>query len=187
MPLLLAFILVPTMEIAGLALVGSLIGIWPTVGLVLLGTATGFLILRQQGFQLIRGAARGMDSGDFPVDAMVSRICIMFAGILFLIPGLVTDLIALLLLMPPVRRSLGLRLMRLFRRHGDVRVVMNGRTIDLGEPPPRPPRASEEAPPRRPPPPPAKPPVIVDVEEPPDAPSLSESRWRPPNSRFRSE
>lgn len=177
MPLLLAFIFVPILEIAGLVLAGSLIGLLPTLGLVLLSSALGFFLLRTHGVPLIRGGSGAGDPRD--TERLLAHLCLVVAGVLFLVPGLLSDVLAIVLLVPAVRQAIGGRLMEVFSRHAKVRVVLNGRSMEFGEPEVTLRPANTEN---------------ADTQEPspmaedaPDAPRLSESRWRPSNSRYRSE
>jgi UPF0716 protein FxsA len=99
----LIFILVPIAEIYVLIRVGSEIGAWPTIGLVLLTAIVGVALLRQQGLStLARGMGR-LDRGQLPAQEMVEGMLLAIAGALLLTPGFLTDGIGFLLLLPPTR------------------------------------------------------------------------------------
>lgn len=192
MPLLLALISVPAIEIAGVILVGGMIGPWPTLALVMLGSAAGVLILRRQGLVLLGRAERAIGSGDVRFERLLDRVCLVLAGMLFLIPGLVSDLVAILLLIRPVRRLIGGWLVGVIRRHADMQVVLNGRSMDFGPKDfgptdfgPKDGGSRAAGPDKGSEPPPPEP--ALPAEEPVDAPRLSDSRWRPSRSRFRSD
>lgn len=100
------FLLLPLAEIAGFILVGRRIGVGPTLGLVVLSGVAGVVLIRVQGLGaiiLLRQAAAG---GGEPGKALLDTAMIVLAGVLLLIPGFVTDIIGLLLFLPPFRHWL---------------------------------------------------------------------------------
>lgn len=101
LPLLI--LLLPIVEIAAFILVGGEIGVLPTIGLTLLATLVGGILLRVQGFGAMRRIQKEMDAGNDPGREMAHGAMIMLAGILLLIPGFVTDIFGLLLFVPFIR------------------------------------------------------------------------------------
>lgn len=97
-------IVVPVLELAVLIKVGQKIGVWPTVALVVMTAFTGILIISQQSFTVLRRTLEAASEGRPPVAQVLDGLFLMAAGALFLTPGLMTDVLALLLLVPPVRR-----------------------------------------------------------------------------------
>lgn len=104
--LLLAFIGVPIIEIAVLIQVGGLIGMWPTLGLVVLSAIIGSLELRRQGLATVTRLQTQVQRGELPTQTLFDGVCLVAAGALLLTPGFVTDAIGLSLFLPPVRRFL---------------------------------------------------------------------------------
>ncbi|MCB2102756.1 MAG: FxsA family protein [Rhodobacterales bacterium] len=104
--LLLAFIAIPIIEIALLIQVGGWLGLWPTVGLVILTAVVGTALLRHQGFAILRRAQENLAANQPPVAEVFDGICLVFSGALLLTPGFFTDTLGFLLLMPPVRAAL---------------------------------------------------------------------------------
>lgn len=100
------FLLLPLIEIAGFVLVGNAIGLWPTLGGVLLTGVLGALVLRWQGVTAMRDLPRQINSGMMPGRAVADTALIGVAGFLLLLPGYFTDILGLLLLLPPVRHAL---------------------------------------------------------------------------------
>ncbi len=101
--LLLAILSLPLIEIAVLIFVGSNIGVFPTIGLIILTGFLGMLLLRIQGFAVISRIRTEMDSGQIPDKSMADAAMIALAGVFLIIPGFVSDIIGILLFMPPVR------------------------------------------------------------------------------------
>ncbi|MBB4265173.1 FxsA family protein [Roseospira visakhapatnamensis] len=104
--LLLAFIATPILEIAVLLKVGGLIGLMPTLVLVVLTAVIGTALLRAQGLSTLNRARESLNRGEAPVRAVFDGACLLVGGALLLTPGFVTDTLGFLLLVPPVRAAL---------------------------------------------------------------------------------
>lgn len=116
--LLVAFIGVPLLEIALFIKVGGLIGLGPTLALVILTAVIGAWMLRRQGISVLMRAQRQLAEGTLPVAEVFEGLCLVLAGALLLTPGFFTDAIGAFLLMPAVRQGL----YQLVRRHIEPRV-----------------------------------------------------------------
>ena len=188
MVFLLAFLVVPLLEIAVFILIGDRIGLWPTIALVVVTAVAGAALLRSQGLATVKQARACFERGEAPVQQVFDGVCLLFAGALLLTPGFLTDSIGLLLFAPPVRGSLGRRVFRYLGRHADVQVFVNGAPMgadgDQGFPPHPFPFEEAAEPPQNEPAgkPGGEPEPPVDA---PDVPLLSESRWSPPKSKFK--
>lgn len=104
--LFVAFLAVPLIEIALFIQVGQWIGLWSTLGVVILTAIVGTMLVKSQGSRTLlqlRGSLR--DLGD-PTEPLAHGAMILFAGALLLTPGFFTDIVGLLLLTPPVRVAL---------------------------------------------------------------------------------
>ena len=93
----------PIIEIAVFVLVGSKIGVLWTIALVVLSALAGSWLLRIQGFGALNRIRAELDAGRDPGRELAHGAMIMLAAVLLLIPGFVTDVIGLLLFIPPVR------------------------------------------------------------------------------------
>lgn len=100
------FMLVPIIEIIGFMQIGSLIGLWPTLGIVILTAIAGSMLLRHQGMAVLFRTQSLIQEGKIPVDEMIDGICLAIAGALLLTPGFFTDIFGFLLFIPPFRRTL---------------------------------------------------------------------------------
>lgn len=100
------FLVVPLIEIACFVLIGNAIGLWPTLAGVLLMAVAGSLILRWQGLALLNEIRSSMGRGQLPARALADAMMVAIAGVLLLLPGYFSDLIGILLLLPPVRTLL---------------------------------------------------------------------------------
>ena len=98
--ILLIFIFVPIIEIAVFIQLGSEIGLWNTVILILLTAIIGTFILKSQGMATLQRAQRNIQKHVFPVAEVFDSLCLALAGILLLTPGFVTDGAGFLLFLP---------------------------------------------------------------------------------------
>lgn len=101
--LFIAFVVTPMIEIAVLIQVGGWLGLWPTLGLIVLTAIIGTWMLRRQGFAVLARAQKQLDEGALPLGEVFEGFCLVIAGALLLTPGFVTDLVGGSLLVPPVR------------------------------------------------------------------------------------
>jgi UPF0716 protein FxsA len=106
--LFLLFIGFPLAEIALLIKAGEVIGFWPTVGILFLSAVLGFAIIRDQGMAMVGRMVATVQEGRLPLETMLDSYVRVIAGCLLVAPGLISDVIGLVLLVPPLRR-LGLR------------------------------------------------------------------------------
>jgi len=97
---------VPILEIVVFIQAGDLLGLWPTLGTVILTAFVGTALLRQQGISALMRMRESMEAGRTPVAEMFDGFCLLVAGALLLTPGFVTDGFGLLLFVPPLRALL---------------------------------------------------------------------------------
>lgn len=93
----------PLLEIAGFVVVGRQIGALATVGLVLASAIAGSLLLRHQGLGAMARARAEVEAGRDPSRQLAHGAMIVLAAILLIVPGFLTDIVGLLLFLPPVR------------------------------------------------------------------------------------
>lgn len=102
--LLPAFVLLlPLAEIAGFVVVGKAIGLWATLGLVILSVLLGAFLLRTQGLSILRRISTASRDGGVPGRDLVHGAMVVVAAFLLLVPGFLTDILGLLLFIPGVR------------------------------------------------------------------------------------
>ena len=106
MPVLLLLLAVPTGEIFIFLEVGSIIGTWPTIGLIIGTAVMGGMILRWQGLQTLARARRQLAANKLPVAEMAEGAALALSAVLLLTPGFFTDALGILLLFSPLRRAL---------------------------------------------------------------------------------
>jgi UPF0716 protein FxsA len=94
---------VPLAEIAAFVVIGGQIGVWATLGMVLLTAIIGSFLLRWQGIGLFNRINTEMRANRVPGRELVHGVMILIAGVLLLTPGFVTDSLGFLLFVPAVR------------------------------------------------------------------------------------
>lgn len=115
MPFFLLFVIVPVIEIAVLIKVGSTIGIFWTLLLILSTAVIGVNILRQQGMEVLMRASQKLNEGAIPAQELAEGFLLALAGALLLTPGFVTDACGFALLVPVVRQTLVGSVVRLLK------------------------------------------------------------------------
>ncbi|HKJ36776.1 MAG TPA: FxsA family protein [Solirubrobacterales bacterium] len=99
------FILIPIAEIFVIIQVGQLIGVGPTLALMVLSAVVGAYLARSQGRQTWAKFNSTMRSGKVPGREVMDGAMIIFGGALLLTPGFLTDLLGISLLLPPSRAA----------------------------------------------------------------------------------
>jgi UPF0716 protein FxsA len=114
LPLVLLFIVVPIAELAVVIQVGQAIGVWWTIALLIADAILGSILMRQQGRAAWQRFNEALQVGRVPAREVLDGALIVFGGLLLLTPGFITDILGLLLLIPPsravVRKVLAARL-----------------------------------------------------------------------------
>jgi UPF0716 protein FxsA len=97
---------VPLTEIALFILIGGLIGVLPTIAIVLATAVTGAFLLRTQGLRQLELIRRQLATGQMPGREIANGAMLLVAGVLLLTPGFLTDTLGFLLFVPRVRDRL---------------------------------------------------------------------------------
>ncbi|MDL4822020.1 FxsA family protein [Actinomadura opuntiae] len=101
--LVLAFLLTPVLEIYLLVQVGEAIGAWPTIGLLAAETLLGGWIVRREGRRAWHSLQETVRRGVAPDRELGDAALVMAGGVLLLIPGLITDVVGLVFVLPFTR------------------------------------------------------------------------------------
>src|SRR5699024_6272544 len=99
----LLFILGPIAELYVLIKVGSIIGVIPTVALVLLTTMIGSYLVKRQGLEVLSRVQSAQARGEVPALPLLNGIALFFAGVLLIVPGFISDALGFVLLIPRLR------------------------------------------------------------------------------------
>ena len=111
MRLLLAFIIVPIIEIGLFIKVGDFIGLWPTLLIVIFTAIIGTSLVRSQGIKVLAKLQKTFFTMQNPTEPLAHGAMILFAGALLLTPGFFTDALGIFLLFPSFRTFLVRKIM----------------------------------------------------------------------------
>lgn len=120
--LLLALIILPIAELWLLVRIGQAIGLGPTIALILLTGIFGVSIARRGGARALFRIQDSLARGALPAREVIDGLMIFLAGALLVVPGVITDGLGLLLLIPPLRA----RAARLLGDYFRARLVVAG-------------------------------------------------------------
>ncbi|MBF0594519.1 MAG: FxsA family protein [Candidatus Omnitrophica bacterium] len=101
--ILLVLIGLPAAEIWVFNKVGSILGFWDTFFLVIFSAFFGVYLAQLQGKAVLQKVQQCLAEGRVPTSEMLDGILVFIGGILFVIPGFITDGIGLMLIFPPTR------------------------------------------------------------------------------------
>ncbi len=118
--LIILFVGVPFAELYVLIQVGRAIGVFNTLGLLLLVSIVGAWLAKREGLGVIRRMQAALEAGRVPGTELVDGFLILLAAALMLTPGFLTDIVAIFLLLPPVRAAVRRALRRRFARRIEI-------------------------------------------------------------------
>ena len=102
--ILLLLISIPLIEIYLFIKIGSYIGAFNTVSLILITAIVGIIYARYEGFNTLRSGISQLIKNEIPVYEIISGAALAFAALLLILPGFATDLMGLILIFPPTRK-----------------------------------------------------------------------------------
>ena len=102
--ILLLLISIPLIEIYLFIKIGSYIGAFNTVSLILITAIVGIIYARYEGFNTLRSGMSQLIKNEIPVYEIISGAALTFAALLLILPGFATDLMGLILIFPPTRK-----------------------------------------------------------------------------------
>src|SRR5436190_7759005 len=106
LPLILVFIVLPIAELYVILKVGDLIGVLPTIALLVADSLLGSYLLKSQGRTVWRRFQETMQAGRIPHREVFDGVMVIFGAAFLITPGFITDIIGVLLLLPPTRSVL---------------------------------------------------------------------------------
>lgn len=102
--LILLFTVTPLIELALLLQLGSIIGVWYTILIVVITGTIGALLARRQGVAVVARMRSSMDQGLLPGEELLQGLLVLAGGLLLLTPGLLTDIVGFALLITRTRK-----------------------------------------------------------------------------------
>ena len=135
--LFLLFTLLPALELSLLIAIGSRVGVLPTLALILLAGVAGASLARREGMRVWLSVNRELSAGRMPAGELMEAFLVLIAGVLLVTPGVITDLLGVALLIPPVRRIVSAFVMHRLAAAvaaGHVQVVHAGAAVSTPHP-----------------------------------------------------
>ncbi|HLQ73361.1 MAG TPA: FxsA family protein [Bacillota bacterium] len=102
--LILALLIVPALEIGVFVAVGRSIGPWWVIFLIIFTGVIGLALAKYQGMETWKRAERAASKGQVPAEQIVDGICIFIGAVLLFAPGILTDIVGFLLVIPWTRK-----------------------------------------------------------------------------------
>ncbi len=131
-----AFILTPIIEVWLLVTVGGWIGLWPTIGLLIISAALGAWLTRREGSRAWSALVEAMQGGKLPTGRLADAALVLVGGILLMVPGFFSDVVGLVFLLPAtrplVRRVIGFIVARHTAVTKPATTVIRGEVIEVG-------------------------------------------------------
>lgn len=121
-PLFLLFLVVPFVELYVLIQVGQAFGVLNTVIALVVVSVVGAWLVKREGLGTLARARSRIEAGQVPGKELVDGVLILFAGALLLTPGFLSDVLGVLLLLPPVRAGFRGAAVRWLARRADLRI-----------------------------------------------------------------
>ena len=121
--LVVAFLVVPVVELAVIVRVAGEIGVLNTVGVLLAVSVVGAWLAKHQGLVTLRRIQAALARSEMPSREVADGALILLAGALMIAPGFVSDAVAIVLLIPPSRALVRQALLRTLTRRGRVRLI----------------------------------------------------------------
>jgi UPF0716 protein FxsA len=105
------FLVVPIAELAVIIRVGQWLGVADTIALLIIMSMTGAWLAKREGLAVLRRIQHQLEMQRVPGAELLDAGLILLAGALLLTPGFLTDVVGILLILPPIRAGLrrGLR------------------------------------------------------------------------------
>jgi UPF0716 protein FxsA len=121
----LLFTLVPAIELYLIIRVGSVIGAFNTILIIIFTGVLGAYYARQQGIRVVSNIQWKMQQGAVPGDDLVNGAMLLVGGALLITPGFITDFAGFSLIFPPSREAIKVGVKRYLEkkvRQGEVKV-----------------------------------------------------------------
>jgi UPF0716 protein FxsA len=132
--ILVLLLVVPIAELAVLIQVGSAIGLGWTILLLIAVSVLGSWLVKREGLGLWVRANRELAAGRMPTKELLDGLLVLFAGALLLTPGFLSDVVGILLLLPPTRAVVRRVLRHRFERRLTIATMGDGRSAAWGGP-----------------------------------------------------
>ena len=130
---LILIILIPLIEIYLFIKIGSSIGAFNTISLILITAIVGVYYAKYEGLNTLKSAIREIVTNKLPIYEIISGAALAIASLLLILPGFATDLIGLLLIFPFTRRIIFKKVSTKYKQSNKSNDPIEGEYKDLDE------------------------------------------------------
>ena len=131
---LIAIILIPIIEIYLFIKIGTQIGAFNTISLILITAIIGVIYARYEGINTLRSGFSQLIKNELPAYEIISGAAIAFAALLLIIPGFATDILGFLLIFPLTRKIIFGKFLKKFKSETKIKKpYIEGEFEDLEE------------------------------------------------------
>ena len=131
---LLLLLSIPLIEIYLFIKIGSYIGAFNTISLILITAIIGVIYARYEGFNTLKSGMSQLIKNQLPIYEIVSGAALAFAALLLILPGFATDILGFLLIFPPTRKLLFKKVTNKYsNKNNKKQDFINGEFEDIDE------------------------------------------------------
>ena len=131
---LLLLLSIPLIEIYLFIKIGSYIGAFNTISLILITAIIGVIYARYEGFNTLKSGMSQLIKNQLPIYEIISGAALAFAALLLILPGFATDILGLLLIFPPTRKLLFKKVTNKYSNENNKKQdFINGEFEDIDE------------------------------------------------------
>ena len=131
---LLLLLSIPLIEIYLFIKIGSYIGAFNTISLILITAIIGVIYARYEGFNTLKSGMTQFIKNQLPIYEIVSGAALAFAALLLILPGFATDILGFLLIFPPTRKLLFKKVTNKYSNENNKKQdFINGEFEDIDE------------------------------------------------------
>ncbi len=131
--LIILIIAIPLIEIYLFIKIGSYIGAFNTISLILLTAIVGIWYARYEGFNTLKSGISQLMKNELPLYEMISGAALAFAAILLILPGFATDVVGLLLIFPVTRKLFFGKISEKYSKNKSKKNIIEGEYEDMDE------------------------------------------------------
>ena len=124
---------IPIIEIYLFIKIGSYIGAFNTISLILITAIIGIIYARYEGFNTLRSGMSQLIKNQIPIYEMISGAVLAFAALLLILPGFATDIVGFLLIFPPTRKLLLRKVNKKYSNNNKKEDFINGEFEDIDD------------------------------------------------------
>ena len=133
-PFLLLLISIPLIEIYLFIKIGSYIGAFNTISLILITAIIGIIYARYEGFNTLKSGMLQLVKNQLPIYEIISGATLAFAALLLILPGFATDCVGLLLIFPLTRKLMFKKISTKYsKQNNNKQDFINGEFEDIDE------------------------------------------------------